>query len=64
MIVVTGDHGEGFGEHGIDLHGYHLYAAQTKVPLIIRVPGAPPSRVTMPARSHRYLADTRQPGRR
>lgn len=49
IIVITGDHGEGFGEHGIDLHGYHLYAAQTKVPLIIRVPGLAPVRVTMPA---------------
>jgi len=39
VIVVTGDHGEGFGEHGIDLHGYHLYGAQTRVPLIVRVPG-------------------------
>lgn len=48
-VVITGDHGEGFGEHGIDLHGYHLYAAQTKVPLIIRVPGISPSEVTMPA---------------
>ena len=49
IIVVTGDHGEGFGEHGIDLHGYHLYAAQTKVPLLIRIPGTTPSVVTMPA---------------
>jgi choline-sulfatase len=39
VIVITGDHGEGFGEHGIDLHGYHLYAPQTRVPLIVRVPG-------------------------
>ncbi len=49
VIVVTGDHGEGFGEHGIDLHGYHLYAPQTKVPLIIRVPGLAPRRATTPA---------------
>ncbi|HEX7839162.1 MAG TPA: sulfatase-like hydrolase/transferase, partial [Kofleriaceae bacterium] len=49
VIVVTGDHGEGFGEHGIELHGYHLYAAQTKVPLIIRVPGLPGRRATTPA---------------
>jgi choline-sulfatase len=49
VVVITGDHGEGFGEHGIDLHGYHLYAPQTKVPLIIRVPGLPPMRPTMPA---------------
>jgi arylsulfatase A-like enzyme len=46
IIVVTGDHGEGFGEHGVDQHGYHLYAAQTKVPLIIKVPGVAPRRVT------------------
>lgn len=48
-IVITGDHGEGFGEHGIDLHGYHLYAAQTRVPFIVRVPGLAPVRVTTPA---------------
>jgi arylsulfatase A-like enzyme len=50
VVVVTGDHGEGFGEHGIDLHGYHLYAAQTRVPLLIRVPGLKAGlRVAMPA---------------
>jgi len=49
VIVVTGDHGEGFGEHGVELHGYHLYAPQTKVPLIIRVPGLAPRRATTPA---------------
>jgi arylsulfatase A-like enzyme len=49
VIAVTGDHGEGFGEHGVDKHGYHLYAAQTKVPLIIRAPGSQPVRVAMPA---------------
>lgn len=43
-VVVTADHGEGFGEHGIGpdrRHGYHLYANQTKVPLILRLPGLP-----------------------
>ncbi len=49
VIVVTGDHGEGFGEHAVELHGYHLYAAQTRVPLIIRVPGLAPQRATTPA---------------
>ncbi len=48
-IVVTGDHGEGFGEHGVAQHGYHLYAAQTKVPLIVRVPGLAPRVATTPA---------------
>ncbi len=49
VVVVTGDHGEGFGEHGIDLHGYHLYAAQTAVPMIVKVPGLAPRRSTTPA---------------
>jgi choline-sulfatase len=47
-LFVTGDHGEGFGEHGIPAHGYHLYPAQTKVPFIVRVPGAAPRKVTTP----------------
>ena len=47
-ILVTGDHGEGFGEHGVYLHGYHLYAAQTRVPLILRIPGIPPKPITTP----------------
>lgn len=49
VVVVTGDHGEGFGEHGVELHGYHLYAAQTKVPMLVRVPGVAPRRATTPA---------------
>jgi choline-sulfatase len=50
VVVVTGDHGEGFDTLGErDKHGYHLYAAQTKVPLIVRVPGLPPQRITTPA---------------
>jgi choline-sulfatase len=52
IVVVTADHGDGFGEHGIPpdkRHGYHLYANETKVPLFIRVPGIAPRRVTTPA---------------
>ncbi len=49
IVVITGDHGEGFGEHGIKLHGYDLYAAQTRVPLIIRVPGLAPRRIATAA---------------
>lgn len=54
-IVITGDHGEGFGERGVVAHGYHLYPAQTKVPFIVRVPGLPPRRVATPV-SHVDLA--------
>jgi arylsulfatase A-like enzyme len=48
VVVITGDHGEGFGEHGVFEHGYHLYAAQTKVPMIVRVPGLAPRVSTTP----------------
>jgi arylsulfatase A-like enzyme len=56
-IVLTGDHGEGFGEHGVTEHGFDLYAAQTKVPFIVRVPGLPPGRVRAPA-GHVDIAPT------
>jgi len=47
-VVLTGDHGEGFGEHGVTEHGFDLYAAQTRVPFIVRVPGLPPQRARVP----------------
>ncbi len=47
-IFLTGDHGEGLGEHGIWAHGYDLYAPQTRVPFIVRVPGISPRRVSDP----------------
>jgi arylsulfatase A-like enzyme len=49
IVAFTGDHGEGFGEHGITRHGYHLYAAQTRVPIVIRTPGLGPRVSTTPA---------------
>jgi arylsulfatase A-like enzyme len=49
IVAVTGDHGEGFGERGVNMHGYHLYEAQTKVPLILRVPGVAPRVIQTPA---------------
>jgi len=39
LIVVTGDHGEGLGEHGEDTHGIFLYDSTTHVPLIVKLPG-------------------------
>jgi arylsulfatase A-like enzyme len=57
MVVVTGDHGEGLGEHGITEHGFDLYAPQTKVPYIIHVPGLPAQRRITPA-GHVDLAPT------
>lgn len=37
-IVVFGDHGEALGEHGEATHGYFLYDATLRVPLIVRPP--------------------------
>ena len=56
-IVVTGDHGESLGEHGINAHGYHLYAPHTKVPFIVRVPGLLPRHSAIPV-GHVDLAPT------
>jgi choline-sulfatase len=39
LLVVTSDHGEALGEHGEDVHGYFVYEATLRVPLIIRGPG-------------------------
>jgi arylsulfatase A-like enzyme len=38
-VIITGDHGEEFFEHGTLGHGANLYAESTWVPLIIRPPG-------------------------
>ncbi|HXU03091.1 MAG TPA: sulfatase-like hydrolase/transferase [Polyangia bacterium] len=56
-VILTGDHGEGFGEHGVTEHGFDLYPAQTKVPFIVRVPGVAPRRVRAPA-GHVDIAPT------
>jgi arylsulfatase A-like enzyme len=57
VIVVTGDHGESLGEHGINAHGYHLYSPHTKVPFIVRVPGLLPRHSSTPV-GHVDLAPT------
>ncbi len=44
IVVLTGDHGEGLGQHGLPGHG-DIWAEQLHVPLIIRVPGRKAARV-------------------
>ncbi len=39
LVVVTGDHGEGLGEHGESTHGLFLYDSTMHVPLIVSLPG-------------------------
>lgn len=44
-ILVTSDHGEAFGEHGMMRHGFELWEPLVRVPLIVHVPGREPARV-------------------
>ena len=49
IVVVTSDHGEEFGEHGLYLHGNSLYMQSLHVPLMIWGPaGTPSMRVATP----------------
>jgi arylsulfatase A-like enzyme/Tfp pilus assembly protein PilF len=44
LVVATSDHGESLGEHGELTHGYSLYDATQRVPLLISGPGIAPGR--------------------
>lgn len=39
LVIVTGDHGEGLGDHGEEQHGVLLYREALHVPLLVRMPG-------------------------
>jgi arylsulfatase A-like enzyme/Flp pilus assembly protein TadD len=39
LVIATSDHGESLGEHGELTHGYSLYDATQRVPLLISGPG-------------------------
>ena len=45
-VVVTSDHGEAFGEHGMYRHGFEVWEPLVRVPLLVHVPGVTPRRVT------------------
>jgi arylsulfatase A-like enzyme len=48
IVVVTADHGEAFGEHGIYGHGATLYLTMLQVPLVISWPGHVPEGLRVP----------------
>jgi choline-sulfatase len=56
-LIITSDHGEGFGENGHFRHAYELWEPLVKVPMIFCVPGAAPRRLEV-RRSHIDLAPT------
>jgi membrane-anchored protein YejM (alkaline phosphatase superfamily) len=43
FVLVTGDHGQEFGEHGFHGHNSAFDPEQIRVPLIVRQPGFPPA---------------------
>jgi arylsulfatase A-like enzyme len=57
VVIVSADHGEAFGEHGMYRHAFELWNMLTHVPLFFRVPGAQPRRIDTP-RSHIDVAPT------
>lgn len=44
-IIITSDHGEAFGEHGMIRHGFEIWEELVRVPFVIHVPGAEPRRI-------------------
>jgi arylsulfatase A-like enzyme len=59
LIILTSDHGDAFGEHGMFLHGHSLYQEEIRVPLIVWRPGQAPAnvRVSQPS-SHAAIPAT------
>jgi choline-sulfatase len=56
-IVLTADHGEAFGDHGMNWHGAEIWESLIRVPLVVYIPGAKPRRVGQ-KRSHIDVAPT------
>ncbi|MFO1394523.1 MAG: sulfatase-like hydrolase/transferase [Steroidobacteraceae bacterium] len=57
VVVITGDHGEEFFEHGFWGHTGNFTHTQVQVPMVMRGPGVPPGIETAPT-SHVDVAPT------
>ncbi|MBI5532311.1 MAG: sulfatase-like hydrolase/transferase [Deltaproteobacteria bacterium] len=44
-IIVSSDHGEAFGEHGMIRHGFEVWEELCRVPFVLYVPGVPPKHI-------------------
>jgi arylsulfatase A-like enzyme len=42
LVVITGDHGEAFGEHSYIKHGWSIYEEEVRVPLVLICPRLAP----------------------
>jgi arylsulfatase A-like enzyme len=59
LVIITADHGEHFGEHGLQNHANSVYTALVHVPLIVRWDGhVPAGRRVSAVVSHRDLPRT------
>jgi hypothetical protein len=56
-VVITGDHGEGLGDHGVSNHGRTGFESVVRVPGVLRAPGVAPG-VYRHIASHRDLPAT------
>lgn len=56
-VIISADHGEAFGEHGMYKHAFELWEVLTRIPLIVKAPGAQAKRISQP-RTHLDLAPT------
>jgi arylsulfatase A-like enzyme len=47
IVIVTSDHGEAFGEHGLAGHGLSLYRSELHIPLMISFPPHVPEGIAL-----------------
>jgi choline-sulfatase len=47
IVIITSDHGEAFGEHGLYRHGFELWEELIRVPLVVYVPGSTARRIAV-----------------
>lgn len=45
VVVVTGDHGESFGEDGGLFHGSEITVVRSHTPMVVSIPGESPARI-------------------
>ncbi len=57
LIVITSDHGESFGEHGVVGHGKDVWDPLIRVPLVVKAPGQ-----QQPARNEETISLLHIPG--
>ena len=58
LVIVTSDHGEHLGDHGLFFHGCSLYRQLVQIPLVIAGPGVPAGRAVADPVSSRDVPAT------